>query len=224
MLLGLKLPLHPHSPAIPGIKFKFHKKHLPLALELVCISFYMNRILLQVLFGTWYFFLLNVMTISSLIWPNKLLTFFLHTCSFPILPNLSKSQSNLGGSFEASVIFLFKLPSKSKVLLIQPLEKPWATQVQPLTCSQAQQSIPCWCLAPLLILATWFSSNQGNWEIANHVFALLTKLSIWVSQVIAMWYEKICRRDQWDYGSAPRIPRVYLGLIAILAASSVWRA
>lgn len=170
MLLGLKLPLHPHSPAIPGIKFKFHKKHLPLALELVCISFYMNRILLQVLFGTWYFFLLNVMTISSLIWPNKLLTFFLHTCSFPILPNLSKSQSNLGGSFEASVIFLFKLPSKSKVLLIQPSRKTLGHLGRNPDRSQAQQSIPCWCLAPLLILATWFSSKLGKLGNSNHVF------------------------------------------------------
>ena len=47
--------------------------HLQASLGKIC-EYYINRMLLQVLFGTWYFFLLNVVTISSLIWPNRLLS------------------------------------------------------------------------------------------------------------------------------------------------------
>ena len=108
MLLGLELPSPLHDSATPNTKFKFHKRHLPLALEWVCVWFYVNRILFQVLFGTWYFFLLKAVTISNLMWLNRLLILFFHTCSCLILPSLRNPQH----------------PYKSKVLLILTPEHP----------------------------------------------------------------------------------------------------
>ena len=179
MLLGLGLPLHPHDSAIPNTKFKFHKRHLPLALEWVCVWFYMNRILFQVLFGTWYFFLLKAVTISNLMWPNRLLILFLRTYSCLILPSLRKTQSNCRGFHGTSFILPFQPPCKSKVLLI-------LSPGHPQSCSEDHSSAVPHLLpgaAKGLLLVFCFLVNPPNMvqqqsgELGNgqQVMSLLTK-------------------------------------------------